>query len=111
MSAIISSDSTISTIPILSLTSPPNKRTGAEPIESIISKKVWFSDGNVVLVTGGVMFKVHRGQLARHSEVFQDIFDLAQPGNGIQYDGCDVIQLHDSPEELQYLLRALYDGL
>ena len=43
----------------------------------------WFEDGNIILVPESesqVAFKVHRGVLSRHSEVFQSMFDIPQPG-------------------------------
>jgi BTB/POZ domain len=47
---------------------------------------LWFDDGNIVLVPESesdesqIAFKVHRGVLSRHSEVFQSMFDIPQPG-------------------------------
>ncbi|KAI0628222.1 hypothetical protein C8Q77DRAFT_1068402 [Trametes polyzona] len=75
----------------------------------------WFSDGNIVLLAGTVAFKVHRGQLVRHSDVFHDMFSLPQPdaseaGQGL-IDGCQWVELHDDPSDVLHLLRALYDGL
>ncbi|KAI0817013.1 hypothetical protein BC628DRAFT_1333857 [Trametes gibbosa] len=74
----------------------------------------WFSDGNVVLLAGNVAFKVHRGQLVRHSDIFHDMFSLPQPaseeGQGL-IDGCPWVELHDDPSDVLHLLRALYDGL
>lgn len=49
----------------------------------------WFEDGNIILMPESgskhsseaqVAFKVHRGMLARHSEIFQSMFDIPQPG-------------------------------
>ncbi|KAJ2987782.1 hypothetical protein NUW54_g9324 [Trametes sanguinea] len=79
----------------------------------------WFDDGNIVLFAEdtasdvSVAFKVHRGVLARHSEVFQSMFELATPGSSdIKLaQGCPVVRMHDRPTELSALIRALYDGL
>ncbi|KAL5530738.1 hypothetical protein ACEPAF_6996 [Sanghuangporus sanghuang] len=71
----------------------------------------WFEDGSVILLAGTVAFKVHRGQLARHSEVFRDLLSLPQPIDEAIFEGCPLVELHDSPTDLWYLLRALYDGL
>lgn len=49
----------------------------------------WFEDGNIILMPESglkyeseaqVAFKVHRGMLARHSEIFHSMFDIPQPG-------------------------------
>ncbi|OSD00139.1 hypothetical protein PYCCODRAFT_1371806 [Trametes coccinea BRFM310] len=73
----------------------------------------WFMDGNMILFAGAVAFKVHRGQLVRHSDVFHDMFSLPQPEEGGQglVDGCPWVELYDDPSDVLHLLRALYDGL
>ncbi|EIW78055.1 hypothetical protein CONPUDRAFT_168007 [Coniophora puteana RWD-64-598 SS2] len=84
---------------------------------------VWFADGNVVLAVGGVAFKVHRGQLERHSEVFCDLFSFPQPPSSCEasdsmgeepafVEGCPLVQLFgDAPGDVRCLLVALYDGM
>ncbi|KZV70190.1 hypothetical protein PENSPDRAFT_631993 [Peniophora sp. CONT] len=79
---------------------------------------LWFSDGNIVLVPEAesmetaIAFKVHRGVVARHSEVFESIFELPQPtGDAEAIDGCPVVHMvGDKPHELGNFLKALYDG-
>jgi len=66
----------------------------------------WFSDGNVILTAGPFAFKVHRGQLERHAEIFQTMLSIPQPENA----DC-IINVCDSPTDVYHLLRALYDGL
>lgn len=66
----------------------------------------WFSDGNVILSAGSFAFKVHRGQLERHAEIFQTMLSIPQPGNA-----DSTINLCDSPTDVYHLLRALYDGV
>ena len=60
-------------------------------------------------------FKVHRGVLARQSEVFEAMFDIPQPAPILdsidQIDGCPVVRMYDLPNELSDLIKALYDGV
>ncbi|KAI0365722.1 hypothetical protein BV20DRAFT_1124777 [Pilatotrama ljubarskyi] len=80
----------------------------------------WFDDGNIILLAeehdtasnDAAAFKVHRGVLARHSEVFQSMFELSTPtlGDVEVADRCPIVYMHDRPTELSALIRALYDG-
>ncbi|KAI0657928.1 hypothetical protein C8Q70DRAFT_1055307 [Cubamyces menziesii] len=83
-------------------------------LQNYTTTDFWFTDGNIILFVGNVAFKVHRGQLVRHSDVFHDMFSLPQPaseeGQGL-VDGCAWVTLHDDPSDMLHLLRALYDGL
>ncbi|KAI0307208.1 hypothetical protein B0F90DRAFT_536285 [Multifurca ochricompacta] len=71
-----------------------------------VCQDFWFSDGNVILSAGSFAFKVHRGQLERHADIFRTMLSIPQPDNT---DGT--IRLCDSPTDVYHLLRALYDGL
>ncbi|RDB17968.1 hypothetical protein Hypma_000780 [Hypsizygus marmoreus] len=75
----------------------------------------WFDDGNIVLVTdeNSTAFRVHRGVLGRHSEVFQGMFGIPQPISVHDletYEGCQIVRVYDLPSELGNLITALYDG-
>jgi hypothetical protein len=78
---------------------------------TLIRSDFWFSDGNIVLISSSAAFKVHRGHLARHSEVFNDLFSIPQPEDQELLDGCLWVELHDCPSDVFYFLKALYDGL
>ena len=83
----------------------------ATPPDIVAQSDIWFKDGNVILVAGGVAFKVHRGQLERHSEIFRDLLSLPQPVDQPTFRGFLIVQLYDSPSDITFLLRTLYDGL
>ncbi|KAH9980275.1 hypothetical protein BGW80DRAFT_1434897 [Lactifluus volemus] len=81
----------------------------------------WFEDGNIILLVEDddhnplKAFKVHRGLLARQSEVFDAMFDIPQPTSSMDsiehVDGSPVIRMYDLPNELSNLIKALYDGI
>ncbi|KAG2125023.1 hypothetical protein DEU56DRAFT_873160 [Suillus clintonianus] len=93
---------------------------------------LWFSDGSIVLRAENTLFRVHKSQLARHSAFFRDLFSLPQPSAGsatsssstvvgnrkpaLQIDttneteGCPVLRLYDTAEDVENLITALYDG-
>lgn len=79
--------------------------------KALIRSDIWFSDGNIVLIADSAAFKVHHGQLERHSEVFRDLFSVPQPVDQNLIDGCPSVELHDRPTDLYHLLIALYDGI
>lgn len=72
----------------------------------------WLRDGSIILSVQHVLFKVHQTILAQHSEIFADLFDLPQPdpefGGDDLLEGCRVVQLQDSPDDFEDLLRAIY---
>lgn len=83
----------------------------------------WFSDGSVVLRAENTLFRVHISQLSRKSTFFRDLFSLSQPPaqadspvpaaslpNAEMFEGCPLLVMHDSAEDLAHLLKALYDG-
>ncbi|KAJ8079489.1 hypothetical protein PM082_011076 [Marasmius tenuissimus] len=78
--------------------------------------ELWFSDGNIVLIAEQrFAFKVHRGVLARHSEVFADMFRVPQPIDmevDTELEGCQHVEMaHDRADDVYFLLKSLYDGL
>ncbi|KAH8081297.1 hypothetical protein BXZ70DRAFT_632781 [Cristinia sonorae] len=79
---------------------------------------LWFTDGSIVLKADSVIFRVHMSILSRHSVFFRDMFSLPQPPQPSSssctqdevLEGCPLITLQDSPDDLASLLVALYDG-
>ena len=70
----------------------------------------WFEDGNIILVSENVAFKVYRGLLAEHSSVFRSMLDVGQgrhnPADVVE--GCPVVPLSDSPNDLRGLFRIIF---
>jgi hypothetical protein len=83
----------------------------AARFQQLVRSDFWFADGNIVLVVGSSAFKVHRGQLERHSEVFNDLFSIPQPDEQTLFEGTPWVELHDEPADVYHFLKALYDGL
>ncbi|KZT07969.1 uncharacterized protein LAESUDRAFT_677176 [Laetiporus sulphureus 93-53] len=69
----------------------------------------WFDDGTVILEAQGTCFRVYRGWLAKHSDVFSSLFSLPQPADSEHIGDCPVVHVSDRPEELLHLLRALFN--
>ena len=84
----------------------PSQAEDAVPAEQRLrDAEFWFEDGSVVLVAGGIAFKVYRGVLSDRSPVFKDMFSLPQPPSSSPFD-TPVVHLTDSPQDLRHILRA-----
>ncbi|KAI1795311.1 hypothetical protein LXA43DRAFT_37645 [Ganoderma leucocontextum] len=67
----------------------------------------WFDDGNIVLVARSVAFRIYRGLLASQSTVFSDMFASSSSSADETFEGCPIVQLSESPQDLAHLLRVL----
>lgn len=100
---------------------PKRRRTEADDTEEEVQEPpkdippvkrsdIWLEDGNVVLQAEDTQFKVHRGLLARVSPIFADVFSVPQPAGGdLTVEGCPLLHLQDSAQDINHLLSALYD--
>ena len=68
--------------------------------------ELWFDDGSIILVAQKTMFKVYKGLLSTHSPVFADMFSSATHSDEID-DGCPVVRVSDSAQDLKGLLTHL----
>ncbi|KAF7298524.1 BTB domain-containing protein [Mycena indigotica] len=88
-----------------------NSSVMSSKLKNFARSRLWFCDGNIILVAASVAFKVHRGQLQRHSEVFDGLFNIPQPPEQDLLEGCPWFEIYDSPTDVFHFLTALYDGL
>lgn len=70
----------------------------------------WFEDGSIILQAGNKQFLTFRSLLMVSSPVFKDMFNLAQPGDTKRRDKPPVVILHDDPEDVSHLLKAICDA-
>lgn len=90
---------------------PLAQATGLDKVKTATrDKDYWFDDGNLILVSQGVTFRVYKGLLAEHSTVFRSMFHVAQgkPETDDLVDGCPVVTLYDSPNDLRELFQLIY---
>ncbi|KAJ7634508.1 hypothetical protein FB45DRAFT_829764 [Roridomyces roridus] len=79
----------------------------ATPIRS----HIWKPFGDIVLQAESTQFRVSRDVLANQSPVFADMFDVPQPPNEPQIDGCPLVILsEDRAKDWEFLLGILYDN-
>ncbi|KAH8801865.1 hypothetical protein DL96DRAFT_1823420 [Flagelloscypha sp. PMI_526] len=76
---------------------------------------LWFSDGNIVLRVGFVLFKVYKGILAAKCTVFEDMLSIPPPTESSNdqdfYDSCPLVYLDEDEEEMTAFLTLLFDGM
>lgn len=75
-----------------------------------VSDGPWFEDGNLILEAGETRFRISRGVLASQSPVFREMLVFPQPAGEELVDGCPIVRLYDSPEDVRYFLKAIYDS-
>ncbi|KAL4246446.1 hypothetical protein ABKN59_009639 [Abortiporus biennis] len=78
------------------------------------SPNFYFTDGNIILIADNSTFRVHASFLARHSRIFNDLLQLPQPSTSTDsdiLDGCPIVHLSDTKEDIECLLSIFYDGL
>ncbi|KAJ7745667.1 hypothetical protein B0H16DRAFT_1557782, partial [Mycena metata] len=74
--------------------------------------EIWHPDGSVVLQAHDTQWRVHWSVLAMHSSFFRGMLGLPQPPEQPSVDGCPIVELlGDSVEDVENVLRALYDPL
>jgi hypothetical protein len=81
--------------------------------ESKPHPNLWFDDGSLVIQASTVRYRVHRTILCRHSAIFRDMVAMPQqdgPSNSEHtFDGCPLVRMMDSPDDLTMLLEAIYN--
>jgi hypothetical protein len=73
----------------------------------------YFPDGSVVIILDKTAFRIHKYVLARHSEVFNGMWDIPQPpmSDSDMYDGCPTVKLTDSKADFIEVMKVMYDIL
>ncbi|KAJ7733565.1 hypothetical protein DFH07DRAFT_894182 [Mycena maculata] len=74
------------------------------------SSDVWFDDGSLIIEAAGVLYRISRSVLAERSPIFKDTLSIPQPTDSETIDGCPVVHLYDSPEDVTPFLRAIFNS-
>ncbi|KIP01105.1 hypothetical protein PHLGIDRAFT_17445, partial [Phlebiopsis gigantea 11061_1 CR5-6] len=90
--------------------SPDFVTVGQGVEEHLQHPQLWFEDGNVLVISRNVWFKLHRGILSRFSSVFRDMFQLADADAGHHIQHCPAVDVTDDPAHLHLFFTLLYDG-
>jgi hypothetical protein len=88
----------------------PTESKSSEPfVDSSRYKELWFEDGNVVInCRGSVSFRVYRGILSWHSEVFRDTFLIGQPSEDGTEKGVPTVNVTDSADGMFIFLKKMF---
>ncbi|KAJ7128253.1 hypothetical protein C8R46DRAFT_1144898 [Mycena filopes] len=69
---------------------------------------LWFEDCGLIIQAETTLFRVSRDVLAIQSPIFRDMFSLPPPKDADMMYGCPYVLLHDSAEDVNSLLRAIF---
>ncbi|KAF8975321.1 hypothetical protein BDQ17DRAFT_1268059, partial [Cyathus striatus] len=79
--------------------------------------KIYFKNGDFIIVCANTAFKVYSGVLAKHSGVISSLLSLPQSESKgkeghDRIDGCPYTEFYgDNPIDMESFLKAVYDGL
>ncbi|KZT66662.1 hypothetical protein DAEQUDRAFT_767876 [Daedalea quercina L-15889] len=73
-------------------------------------EKIWLDDGNTVIIAEKTAFRVHRSVLSLHSEVFRDLFTVPPSASEETLEGCPVVRVSDTADDMRHVLWDLYSG-
>ncbi|KAJ7465252.1 hypothetical protein FB451DRAFT_1263058 [Mycena latifolia] len=79
--------------------------------EEVVRSEIWYDDGSVILQAESTQCRVHWTVLAQHSSIFNDMRGIPQPPDEPRVEGCPIVRLSDSIQDVEHLLRAVYDPL
>ncbi|KAJ7174913.1 hypothetical protein C8R46DRAFT_945816 [Mycena filopes] len=81
-----------------------------EPTSVVRAQDLWFEDGGIVVKAQKTLFRVSRAILVLQSPIFADMFKIPQPPNAEAIDGCPVVELFDSAEDVSVFFKAIFDS-
>ena len=74
----------------------------------------WFPKGDFIIIANqSKAFRIHGDIVARKSNVFSDLFSLAEtprPDSEDTMDGCPVVHVTDAPVDFWIFLGLIHDG-
>nr|GAT50392.1 predicted protein [Mycena chlorophos] len=68
---------------------------------------LWFNDCGLVIRADDTVFRVSRDFMAAQSPIFRDMLALPTPDNAELYEGCPMVTLPDSKDDVTVFLKAL----
>lgn len=84
-----------------------NENSATTHPELVRAEGLWFADGGLIIQAETTLFRVYREFLAVHSGVFRDMLSIPIPADTETMDGCPLVRLQDSAEDMAYFLKAL----
>ncbi|KAF8209439.1 hypothetical protein K438DRAFT_2062620 [Mycena galopus ATCC 62051] len=73
-------------------------------------EELWFSDSGLVVQAEQSLYRVSGAVLATRSPVFKDMLAFVQPAGAGTIDGCPIVNLPDSAEDVTCFFRAIFDS-
>ncbi|KAJ7195081.1 hypothetical protein GGX14DRAFT_677475, partial [Mycena pura] len=68
---------------------------------------LWFHDCGLVIQAESTIFRVSGGILGTHSPIFHDMLSLPMADDVEMFEGCPLVRLPDTAEDITIFLKAL----
>jgi hypothetical protein len=69
---------------------------------------LWFEDGTIIFQAENTLYRVYHGLLSAMSSVFKDMLSFPQPVDQPRMQGCPLVGLPDSAEDVTNFLRGIF---
>ena len=98
----------ISTLSDFTIADVSDDETPTDPTAITPHDKFYLEDGNVEVLCGNTLFRVHPSILSFHSPALQQIFVQANLAEAESPNGCPRIVSSDTPRDFATLLKMIY---
>ena len=79
-----------------------------DPTAAVLHKIFYLEDGNVEVLCGNVLFRVHTTILSFHSPALRRMFAQTNLATAESPNGCPRVQSSDAPKDFATLLKVIY---
>ena len=100
--------SAVSTLSDFTITDPSDDESPADLKTVTRHGTLYLEDGNVEVLCGGILFRVHTSVMSLHSTALRQVFTQTTPASAESPNGCPRIRSSDTATDFAVLLNMIY---